>query len=192
MMKNNKTDLNSMFKNHIKIYSIICIISSIICFLVFSNYNYELVKILSYIVLINALILLAYIDYKQKIIPNKILMSMIVIRLIFITVEAILYKNMIYSIILSSFLGLVAGGGTFLLAAFIIKNSIGMGDVKLVAVIGLYVGIGDLFSCIILSLLISLIVGVILILSKKINSKDFIPFAPFLMIGTILTLFFRL
>ncbi len=182
MIKNNEISLKLM----------LCTALSIICFLVFTNYNYELVKILSYIVLINVLVLLAYIDYKQKIIPNKILKLMIALRLIFLIVELILYKNMIYSIILSAFLGLIAGGGVFLLVAFILKNSIGMGDIKLVAVIGFYVGIGDLFSCVIWSLLISLISGVALILAKKINSKDMIPFAPFLMFGTILSLVFRL
>lgn len=177
---------------YIKIYLLISLIFSIACCIVFANYNYELIKIISYIVLINSLVLLAFIDYMQRIIPNKILLLMIVLRLLFITVEITLYNHMIYSILLSSFLGLVAGGVVFLLSALILKNSIGMGDVKLVAVIGFYVGIGNLFSCVMLSLIISFIVGVILILAKKINRKDFIPFAPFLMLGTFLTLIFRL
>ncbi|HBB29513.1 MAG TPA: hypothetical protein DC000_09775 [Clostridiales bacterium] len=59
-------------------------------------------------------------------------------------------------------------------------------------VIGFYVGISDLFSCMLLSLIISLIVGCILIITKKITSKDFIPFAPFLTLGTVLTLLFKL
>lgn len=177
---------------YIKIYLLISLIFSIACCIVFANYNYELIKIISYIVLINSLVLLAFIDYMQRIIPNKILLLMIVLRLLFITVEITLYNHMIYSILLSYFLGLVAGGVVFLLSALILKNSIGMGDVKLVAVIGFYVGIGNLFSCVMLSLIISFIVGVILILAKKINRKDFIPFAPFLMLGTFLTLIFRL
>lgn len=177
---------------YIKIYLLIILVFSIACCIVFANYNYELIKIISYIVLINSLVLLAFIDYMQRIIPNKILLLMIVLRLLFITVEITLYNHMIYSILLSYFLGLVAGGVVFLLSALILKNSIGMGDVKLVAVIGFYVGIGNLFSCVMLSLIISFIVGVILILAKKINRKDFIPFAPFLMLGTFLTLIFRL
>lgn len=171
---------------------IFCIVLTLICFLIFLNYDYAITRILRYIILINALILLAYIDYNKKIIPNKILLVMIGLRLVLMITEAFIYKDMIYSIALSSFMGMAAGGGAFLLAALIMKNSIGMGDVKLIAVIGLYVGIGDLFSCIILSLIISLVAGVILISAKKITSKDFMPFAPFLALGTILTLMLRL
>ncbi len=59
-------------------------------------------------------------------------------------------------------------------------------------IVGFYVGIADLFSCMMLSLLVSLAIGVSLILLKKITSKDFIAFAPFLATGTILTLLLRL
>lgn len=152
----------------------------------------NMLQIINYIILISSLILLAYIDFRKKIIPNKILLAMLVLRLTLISIEALLYKNMVYSILLSSFLGLIVGGGAFLLVALILKNSIGMGDIKLVAVIGFYVGIENLFSCVICSLLISLICGVVLILAKKISSKDMIPFAPFLMLGTFITLVFSL
>ncbi len=181
-----------MKDKYIKFYAIFCIVLTIISLLVFLNYDYAITRLLRYIILINALIILAYIDYNKKIIPNKILLAMIGLRLGLMITEAFIYKDMIYSIALSSFFGMAAGGGAFLLAALIMKNSIGMGDVKLVAVIGMYVGIGDLFSCMILSLLISLVTGVILIAAKKITSKDFMPFAPFLALGTILTLILKL
>ncbi len=151
-----------------------------------------MIKIINYIVLVLALILLAYIDYKKRIIPNKILIAMLILRLMLMIIEMFLYRGYIYSIILSSIIGLVAGGGAFLLVALILKNSIGMGDIKLVAIIGFYIGIESLFSCIICSLFISLLCGVVLILAKKISSKDMIPFAPFLMFGTILSIVLRL
>ena len=173
-------------------YSVICVVFTIICYFIFLSYGYPIIKILRYIFLINMLIILAYIDYKKTIIPNKILIIMIGVRLIFIAIECLLYKDLVYSILLLAFLGLIVGSGIFLIASFIIKNSLGMGDVKLMGVIGFYVGITDLFSCMLLSLLISLTVGCVLIMAKKITSKDFIPFAPFLALGTILTLLLKL
>ncbi len=152
----------------------------------------DMLQIMNYIILISSLILLAYIDFRKKIIPNKILLAMLVLRLILIGIEALLNNDITYSILISSFLGLIVGGGAFLLVALILKNSIGMGDIKLVAIIGFYVGIENLFSCVLCSLLISLICGVALILAKKINGKDMIPFAPFLMLGTFITLVFSL
>lgn len=173
-------------------YCMIFVVFTSICFFVFLNYGYPIIRILRYLFLINMLILLAYIDYKKTIIPNKILLIMLGVRLGFLAIECVFYKDLIYSIMLSAFLGLTIGSGVFLLASFIIKNSLGMGDVKLMGVIGFFVGITDLFSCMLLSLIISLAVGVTLIIVKKITSKDFIPFAPFLALGTIITLIFKL
>ncbi len=173
-------------------YSMICVVFSIVCFFILINYDYPIIRILRYLFLINMLITLAYIDYKKRIIPNKILLIMLGIRIAFIAIECLLYKDLINSIVLSAFLGLITGSGVFLIASFIIRNSLGMGDIKLMGVIGFYVGISDLFSCMLFSLIISLIVGCILIITKKITSKDFIPFAPFLALGTVLTLLFKL
>ena len=171
---------------------LICIVLSTVSFFIFLNYDYAIIRILRYLFLINMLVLLAFVDCKKKVIPNKILLVMLGARLIFTGVECILYNELIYSVLTSAFLGLAAGSGIFLTASFIVKNSLGMGDVKLMGIIGFYTGISDLFSCMLLSLIISLAAGCALILAKKITSKDFIPFAPFLALGTVLTLLFKL
>ncbi|HBB28360.1 MAG TPA: hypothetical protein DC000_03750, partial [Clostridiales bacterium] len=92
-------------------YSMICVVFSIVCFFILINYDYPIIRILRYLFLINMLIPLAYIDYKKRIIPNKILLIMLGIRLAFIAIECLFSQDLINSIILSSFLGLITGSG---------------------------------------------------------------------------------
>lgn len=182
--------MKEIAKNKLIVFcSVVC---TFICVFAFYNYDYAIVRIFRYLFLSNMLIVLAYIDYKKRIIPNKLLILMFGVRLVFLALECLIYKDLIYPTIVSAFLGVIVGGGTFLIASIIIKNSLGMGDVKLMGIIGFYVGITDLFSCMLLSLVLSLVAGVALIMAKKITSKDFIPFAPFLALGTVLTLIFKL
>ena len=63
-----------------------------------------------------------------------------------------------------------------------------MGDVKLFGVIGCYAGAGAIMPLIFLTIMISAVYSIVLLLLKKIKLKEEIPFAPFVLIGTILTL----
>lgn len=85
-------------------------------------------------------------------------------------------------------LRLVAAGGTFVvLAALSIlgRGALGGGDVKMMAVVGLWLG-----QEVILALTTGFILGgvaaVVLLLLRRAGRKDFFAFGPFLIIGTLL------
>ena len=85
-------------------------------------------------------------------------------------------------------LRLVAAGGTFVvLAALSIlgRGALGGGDVKMMAVVGLWLG-----KEVILTLTTGFILGgvaaVVLLLLRRAGRKDFFAFGPFLIIGTLL------
>lgn len=85
-------------------------------------------------------------------------------------------------------LRLVAAGGTFVvLAALSIfgRGALGGGDVKMMAVVGLWLG-----QEVILALTTGFILGgvaaVVLLLLRRVGRKDFFAFGPFLIIGTVL------
>ena len=80
------------------------------------------------------------------------------------------------------------GGGMFLLAHFLTKGGVGMGDVKLLAVIGAYMGSGSIMAAAFLSVAASAFYSIVMLLLKKIKLKEEIPFAPFIFIGTVLTM----
>lgn len=143
------------------------------------------------------LILLSVIDYYTKIIPNKILLPAIAFSCILIVIYP-LSKGSIPIIantgIAWAVMGLLIGGGFLLLMAILgplifKKEVMGGGDIKLAAFMGLYLG-GYVLLALMISSLLSTIVGLVLVAIGKTSRKDMMPFGPFLAMGSIITIFF--
>ena len=93
---------------------------------------------------------------------------------------------------LASFANSVLAGfgvsALFLMLALAVPQGMGMGDVKLTAVIGLMVGFPGVVVAIWLGIVIGGIVAVLLLILKLRGRKDLIPFGPFLSVGAIIAL----
>jgi len=63
--------------------------------------------------------------------------------------------------------------------------------VKLAFFMGLFLGFPKIITALFLAFFIGAVIGVVLIFSGKKNLKSEIPFGPFLVAGTFLTLFFE-
>ena len=113
---------------------------------------------------------------------------MLAARIVILIVEWLLVPSMGMSLLISSAFGMLLGGGMFLLAHFLSRGGVGMGDVKLFAVTGWYVGAGSIMPLVFLTALISAAYSIVMLLLKKIKLKEEIPFAPFVLAGTILTM----
>lgn len=150
------------------------------------NYGYHWLKIIRYLVLVVFLVLIGAIDLEKRIIPNKFLLVLVGIRAILLAGDILLYPSYWGELLISAFGGMLAGFLVFLLAYFISRKSIGLGDVKLIAVIGFYVGMSLIWSAMVAGLLLAGIYSCIQLVRKKISMKDYIPLAPFLAAGTIL------
>jgi leader peptidase (prepilin peptidase)/N-methyltransferase len=86
------------------------------------------------------------------------------------------------------------GGGIFLIirflgALFLKVESMGMGDVKLAAGIGAFLGWRLTLVCFFLSFLLGAMVAIFLLLTHIKRRKDRIPFAPFLVAAALISLF---
>ena len=66
----------------------------------------------------------------------------------------------------------------------------GLGDLKLVAALGLIFGWPDILMVLFLAFIIGALISVIFLLLKKKSMKDMVPFGPFLVMGAVLTFFF--
>ena len=66
----------------------------------------------------------------------------------------------------------------------------GEGDIKLGFALGWLLGWPDTVVALTLSFLIGGVAGFVLMASRKKTMKDFLPLAPFLITGTVLTIFF--
>jgi leader peptidase (prepilin peptidase)/N-methyltransferase len=86
--------------------------------------------------------------------------------------------------------GLITGGGVLLAIALLSKGGIGGGDVKLMAVIGAYLGWRQALAVLFLAFVSGGAVAVLLVLSRKKGMKDIIPFGPFLGLAGVVTALF--
>ena len=86
--------------------------------------------------------------------------------------------------------GIISGGILYLTSRIFIlirkKEGMGMGDVKMISMIGFWMGLENTFLVLIASSLLGSIIGIGLILMKKMERSQYIPFGTFLSIGTVI------
>lgn len=149
--------------------------------------NLDLIK---FAILTPMLLSAFVIDYRQQIIPNRLNLTMFEIGLII----AFLYGMSNVAITVDMLLGMLVGGGIFLaitLVGSLIygKEALGFGDVKLMGALGLYFGVSNILAISAMSFLIGAILGIILIVTKIKKSNEYIPFGPFIVIATFISIF---
>lgn len=136
-----------------------------------------------YSLLVFVLIAISFIDIKYMIIPNKITYPAFILALI----AAVFFDHIDLK---SSLIGALVPFTFFFLIALVYGKGLGMGDGKLVAVIGAVLGWDYTMLGIFLASLIGTIVILALLLARVIDRKTRIPFGPFISIGTIITIFY--
>lgn len=154
----------------------------------FRMYGYHWTKTVRYLCLTGFMTVLAMIDYEKCIVPNKLLAVMFVIRAGLLIIEIIEYPVYWKEMLLSAGGGLLMGLILFLLAYFLSRKSIGLGDVKLAAVLGWYLGMALIWWDLVAGLVLAALYSVVQLARRKLNMKDSIPLVPFLATGTILVL----
>ncbi len=127
------------------------------------------------------LIAVAAIDLEHHIVPNRIVVPALVFGL---AATAVLQTDELPE-------ALAAGAGAFaflLLAALAYPAGMGMGDVKLAGVMGLYLGI-EVIPAMLIAFLAGSVVGIVRIAREGAEArKSGVPFAPFLAFGGLVAL----
>jgi len=135
-----------------------------------------------------ALIVITVIDLYHKIIPDAISIPGIGVGLLgSLIVPYITFFN--------SLIGILVGGGSLFLVATLYqwlfkREGMGGGDVKLLAMIGGFLGWKAVILTILLSSFIGSIIGIAIVLLKGKDFKYAIPFGPFLSLGAVISLFY--
>lgn len=140
-----------------------------------------------YLVFFSALVAVIFIDLSHQIIPDVITLPGIVIGVI--AASTILPPGLLNSVI-----GLFLGGGIFYLVAVLSlkilkKEGMGGGDIKLIAMIGAFLGWQGVLLTIFLASLSGSIIGIFMILLRGRTRADLIPFGPYLAFGAMTALF---
>ncbi|PLY03583.1 MAG: prepilin peptidase [Desulfuromonas sp.] len=140
-----------------------------------------------YFVFLSMLVVITFVDLDHQIIPNSISLPGIVCGFIASFVVPWIQWH-------ESLLGAVAGGGLlFVIAAgyrlVAKKEGMGMGDVKLLAMIGAFLGWQSILPVVFVASLAGSIVGIPLMLMQKADRKLALPFGPFLSFAAMIYLF---
>jgi len=143
---------------------------------------------LVYFAFVTALIVITVIDLYHQIIPDVISIPGVGVGLL----ASLIFPHIAF---LDSLIGVLLGGGSLFLVAtlyqwFFKREGMGGGDVKLLAMIGAFLGWKAVILTILLSSLIGSITGIIIMVLKGKDFKYAIPFGPFLSLGAVITLFF--
>lgn len=154
----------------------------------FCFFQYGGLKVIRYFVLFWSLTIIAWIDCGSRKIPNAIVLFLLVARTLLLVLECLIYRDYWRSILLSSTGGLLLSGGMFLVCYLFARGGIGAGDVKLSAMLGYYMGSGAVFTAIFLTVLTAALFSIIALLLKRTGLKQEIPFAPFILTGTLITM----
>ncbi len=133
-----------------------------------------------------ALVVITFIDLDHQIIPDVISLSGIVVG--FLTVGLVPWLSW-----LDSLLGILLGGGSLWLVAEIYyrltgQEGMGGGDIKLLAMMGAFLGWKAILPIIFLGSLAGSVVGIPLMLIRRKDGKLAIPFGPFLAMGGVVCL----
>jgi leader peptidase (prepilin peptidase)/N-methyltransferase len=156
---------------------------------------------LAIFVVVSALILIAFIDLDYMIIPNVInypgaaLGILIGVLSSFAPLDGIipLDRPFVQSW-LESLLGIIFGAGPLYLVWWLYlvirqREGLGLGDIKLLIAIGALFGYECALLTIFLGSVLGSVVGVILILVKRMGFSTAIPFGPYLVTGTLVYLY---
>ncbi|MEW6143696.1 MAG: prepilin peptidase [Thermodesulfobacteriota bacterium] len=191
-------------------YPIVELISGITLTGLFYKFGLSL-DALFYALLVYSLIAVTFIDLSHMIIPNAITIPGAVVGLIFNALVTDWGKSRdllgafswslenFFGVLnevpfLDSVFGLVTGGGLLFLIAFLYiavrkQEGMGMGDVKLLAMIGAFLGWKGVVFVMLVSSLLGTITGLSIILYKKGDLKYALPFGPFISLAAVIYVF---
>jgi len=142
-----------------------------------------------YAAFFSALLVISYIDLDYQIIPDAITLPGIALGVL----AAVLALPIG---LLDSVLGLLLGGGVLFALAWISpylfgKEGMGGGDIKLLAMIGAFLGWKPVLLTMLIGAILGAIVGVALMALKILRRDQYLPFGPFLAFGAVISMFFH-
>lgn len=135
-----------------------------------------------------ALIVVSGIDLEHQIIPDRITLPGLAIGLV--AAATILPIGVVNAVA-----GVAVGGGLLWLLAWLSpylfgKEGMGGGDIKLMGMVGAFLGWKPALLTIMLGAIAGSVLGITLIAIKRLRRDQYIPFGPFLALGAVVALFF--
>ncbi len=168
-------------------YPIVDILTSLLAVAVCYRFDFP-IQAGGYFIFGAALLVIIVIDIHHQIIPDVISLPGIILGVLFS-----FYNS--YTTWQSSLIGLLLGGGVLYLVAFLYlllrkQEGMGGGDIKLLAMLGAWLGWQSLPFIIFFSSATGSIVGLIAMIQQKKGGQTRIPFGPFLSGAALIYIFY--
>ena len=166
-------------------YPVVEFLTGLIYVIIYLIYGLS-VQSLICIILSSALIIIAFIDLNEEIVPDVISLPGIITGLT-------LSFFVPYLSFINSALGVVVGGGIILIIGLVglvifKKEAMGGGDIKLAAMIGAFLGWRYIIISLFFGFFLGALAGIFLIMSKIKSKEDAVPFGPFIILGSFIAL----
>ena len=129
------------------------------------------------LVAISLLLFMTITDFEQQVILNEMVFVFALLGLCYTLHLQLSLQNHL--------LAALGGGLLFLFLAFISRGAVGGGDIKLIAALGLWLGIKALITVIIYGAIAGGIAALLLLLSKKIKRKQYLAYGPYFALSAV-------
>ncbi|MCX7920397.1 MAG: A24 family peptidase [Clostridia bacterium] len=169
-----------LYYRNIKYIAVEVVLATILV-LLYTNFGFT-IQFASYAILSSILAAASVKDLQSKSIPNEIIIFSIATGL----VTSALHMSI--SALINSIIGFIVIGVALGILSFITKGGVGMGDVKLAACVGIFLGLSQTISAVVLATMLSGLIGIVLLIARVYDRKSTIPFAPFILTGTVMAI----
>jgi leader peptidase (prepilin peptidase)/N-methyltransferase len=177
-------------------YFVVELLTALLALALYDRFGFGFSFFMSF-VFVGALIVISFIDLDVRIVPDVISLPGIVVGLALSVAGYFLIsgESAVVPSPVSSLLGILAGGGFLLATAWIYEKITGVegmggGDIKLLAMIGAFLGWQSIPLTLFFASLVGSIVGIGCMLATGAGRRLALPFAPFLCSGALLFIFF--
>lgn len=169
-------------------YPIVELLTGGISVFLFIKYGFTYQYFL-YMAFMAALIIITFVDMRHQIIPDALSLPGILVGWVatWVPGAAVSWAD--------SLIGIIAGGGALFLVAVVYeritgREGMGGGDIKLLAMIGAWMGWRQLHLIVLVASLAGTIIGITFLLLSGKGLRFRIPFGPFLSLGAVICFFF--
>ncbi len=136
--------------------------------------------------LVSVFLVVSWIDWDHKIIPDAITLPGIVVG--FLCATLLLPTGWINSLV-----GILVGGGLLLVLAWVSpflfgKEGMGGGDIKFLAMVGAFLGWQQALLTLMVGSVVGAVVGIALLATKVLQRGQYIPFGPYLALGGLIAI----
>ena len=177
-------------------YFLVELLSGILFLAMYAKFGID-ARFFVYTLFAYSLLIVGFIDIDTFLISDVIVLPMVVLGLMFSILLPGMHNNLDARISgLYSFAGILLGAVLLVALSFFgkllfRKDAMGGGDVKLLAMIGAFLGWKSIFLTIFFASLLGTVISLSLIACKKKSIEDYVPFGPYLGLGALISLFYK-